>query len=60
MPKFGAEKLSGYKSKETNEVSIGFLGEIHPKILRNFHLKMPVALLEINLDSILENISNKS
>ena len=35
---------------------IGFIGEIHPRILKNFHLKMPVALLEINIENILENL----
>lgn len=28
---------------------IGFLGEIHPKILKNWRIKMPVTLLEIDL-----------
>ena len=31
---------------------IGFIGEIHPKILRNWKIKMPVALFEINLETI--------
>ncbi len=31
---------------------IGFLGEIHPRILRNWKIKMPVALLEIDLEDI--------
>ncbi len=31
----------------------GFIGEIHPKILRNWKIKMPVVLLEISLDEIL-------
>lgn len=31
---------------------IGFIGEIHPKILNNWKIKMPVSLLEINLDWI--------
>jgi phenylalanyl-tRNA synthetase beta chain len=31
---------------------IGFLGEIHPKILRKWKIKMPVALFEINLEEI--------
>tara|TARA_Y100000310_G_scaffold345693_1_gene468388 strand:- start:32108 stop:33724 length:1617 start_codon:yes stop_codon:yes gene_type:complete len=38
-----------------NNKSIGFIGEIHPKILTNFRIKMPVSLLEINLDDILNN-----
>ncbi len=32
--------------------SIGFLGEIHPKILKNWKIKMPVALFEINLEEV--------
>ena len=35
---------------------IGFIGEIHPKILRNWRIKMPVALLELNLDLLLEKL----
>ncbi len=31
---------------------IGFLGEIHPKILKNWKIKMPVALFEINLEEV--------
>jgi phenylalanyl-tRNA synthetase beta chain len=34
------------------EKVIGFLGELHPKILRNWKIKMPVALFEINLEEI--------
>jgi phenylalanyl-tRNA synthetase beta chain len=37
--------------------SIGFFGEIHPKILRNWKIKMPVSLLEIDLESIFEMIN---
>jgi len=36
--------------------SIGFLGEIHPKILRNWKIKMPVALFEINLEEIFKKL----
>jgi phenylalanyl-tRNA synthetase beta chain len=32
---------------------IGTLGEIHPKILKNWKIKMPVALMEINLELVL-------
>ena len=35
---------------------IGFLGEVHPKILRLWKLKMPAALLEINLESLYEKL----
>ncbi|MFH1105740.1 MAG: phenylalanine--tRNA ligase subunit beta [Candidatus Aenigmatarchaeota archaeon] len=31
---------------------IGFVGEIHPKVLNNFRLKMPVAAFEIDLQAI--------
>jgi phenylalanyl-tRNA synthetase beta chain len=33
---------------------IGFASEIHPKILKNWKIKMPVALYEIKLDDFLE------
>ncbi len=39
-----------------NEESIGFIGEIHPKILKNWKLKMPAALLEINIEKILDTL----
>ena len=32
---------------------IGKIGEIHPKILKNWKIKMPIALFEINLDQII-------
>ena len=38
------------------EKTIGFIGEIHPKILRNWKTKMPVALFEINLEPIFEKL----
>jgi phenylalanyl-tRNA synthetase beta chain len=39
-----------------DEKTIGFIGEIHPKILKNWKIKMPVALFEIELDNILEEL----
>ncbi|MBU4070523.1 MAG: phenylalanine--tRNA ligase subunit beta [Nanoarchaeota archaeon] len=36
--------------------SIGFMGEIHPKILKNWKIKMPVALFEIDLEEIFEKL----
>ena len=36
---------------------IGFLGEIHPKILKNWKIKMPVSIFEINLDEIFKKLS---
>lgn len=35
-----------------NEKNIGYIGEIHPRILRNWKIKMPIALFEINLEEI--------
>lgn len=34
------------------EKRIGFIGEIHPKILKNWKIKMPVALLELTLEEV--------
>jgi len=39
-----------------NEKTIGLIGEIHPRILKNWRIKMPVALFEIELDDILEEL----
>jgi len=36
-----------YKNKE-----IGIIGEIHPQVLKNWHLKMPVSSLEICIDNL--------
>lgn len=35
---------------------IGQIGEIHPKIIKNWKIKMPVSLLEIDLKEILEKL----
>ena len=34
------------------DVGIGFIGEIHPRILKNWKIKMPVALFEIELGKV--------
>jgi len=36
----------------SEKTKIGYLGEIHPKILRNWKIKIPVVILEINLEEI--------
>ena len=36
---------------------IGFIGEIHPKILKNWKIKMPVALFEIEIEDILRELT---
>ncbi|MDE1848798.1 MAG: phenylalanine--tRNA ligase subunit beta [Nanoarchaeota archaeon] len=35
---------------------IGYIGEVHPKILKNWKARMPVAILEVSFDKILEKI----
>ena len=35
---------------------IGFIGEIHPKILKNWRIKMPVAIFEISLEEIFKKL----
>lgn len=37
-----------------NKKQIGFIGEIHPKILDNFKIEMPAAAFEINLEEVFE------
>ncbi|MDO8508644.1 MAG: phenylalanine--tRNA ligase subunit beta [Nanoarchaeota archaeon] len=37
--------------------NIGYLGDIHPKILQDWNIKMPVAVLEISLSNIYELIN---
>ncbi len=31
---------------------LGIIGEVHPQVLKNWHLKMPLALLELDLESL--------
>lgn len=39
-----------------NGKRIGFLGEVHPRILRNWKIRMPVALAELDLDEVFESL----
>ncbi len=41
----------------SNEKLIGYLGEIHPKILKNWKIKMPVSLFEINLEETFRKLN---
>ncbi len=41
-----------------NGEKIGFIGEVHPKILKNWKIKMPVSLFEIDLKKIFEGFGN--
>lgn len=36
--------------------TIGYFGEVHPRILKNWKIKMPVSLLEIDLEDILKKL----
>ncbi len=36
--------------------SLGFLGEIHPRVLKNWKIKMPVSIFEINLEEVFKKI----
>lgn len=40
-----------------NNKDAGFFGEIHPRTLRNWKIKMPLALLEIDLDEVFNKIA---
>jgi phenylalanyl-tRNA synthetase beta chain len=42
-----------------NGEKIGCLGEVHPRVLKNFKIKMPVSLLEIKINSILNIMTSK-
>ena len=43
-------------SIKIDDKEIGFVGEIHPKILKNWKIKMPVAIFEIKLEEILKRL----
>ena len=38
---------------------LGILGELHPQVLENWQMKMPVASLELNLEALFEVTKNK-
>lgn len=38
------------------ENSLGFIGEINPKILKNWKIRMPVALFEINFEKVFDKL----
>lgn len=47
--------ISGRNGKIiVNEKEVGYIGELHPSSLKKFGAKMPLAVLEINLDEILK------
>lgn len=40
------------------DIEIAYIGEIHPQVLENFSLEMPVSALEINLTELFRLINN--
>jgi len=58
LENIGADlKLKGLKHKSLIEgraaaIGSGFFGEIHPKVLENFGLEVPVTAFEFNLDDL--------
>jgi len=39
-----------------NSKEIGYIGEVHPQTLNAWNLKMPLAVIELNLDEVYKNI----
>lgn len=37
---------------------IGYIGEVHPKILSNWKIKMPISILEIDLEEIFKKLTS--
>ena len=42
------------------DIKIGFMGEIHPKVLKNFGLEVPVVAMEIELDVLIDKLKDDS
>jgi len=48
--------ISGRAGKvQYNGKSIGGIGELHPNLLKKFHLKLPATIIEISLEEILQD-----
>lgn len=39
-----------------NKKNVGIIGDVHPEVLSNFSLEVPVSVIEINLDGLLNNV----
>jgi phenylalanyl-tRNA synthetase beta chain len=39
-----------------NDAVVGFLGEVHPKVLEAWHLENPVAAFELDMETVIKNI----
>lgn len=42
------------KDHNNNDIDIGFFGEIHPKVIENFNLEVPLTACEIDLNKLYE------
>ena len=42
-----------------NDKIIGFIGEVHPRTLKEWKIRMPIVILEISLEEIFEELINK-
>jgi phenylalanyl-tRNA synthetase beta chain len=52
--------ISGRVGRITvNKQYVAYMGEIHPEVLENFDLKMPVAAFELNLSELLKAMRRK-
>ncbi len=47
-----ANLIEGRSASIINSKLIGYMGDLHPKILQDWNIKMPVSVLEISLDEI--------
>jgi len=43
----------------TNKVNVAYIGEVHPQVLNNWDLEMPVAAFELNLTELFKILQNK-
>ena len=42
-----------------DKTQVGYIGELHPKILENWEIKMPCSVMELNLSNLLKIKNNK-
>ena len=60
--KIADEKKEGFIEGRIGKIifddkEIGIIGEVHPSMLKLWHIKMPLVVLEINLDEIFEKLT---
>lgn len=44
------------EKEKTSKTKIGYFGEIHPRIIKNWKIKMPIALCEIEVERVFEEL----